>query len=316
MFHTRKVNYIPSETFIKVCNKKCKMKDYDLGILMNELLNKDRLEYMRVILNLGGSARSIDITKALLASRGITGDKKVKKENIMVNKRLKNLVSLEILKQVGQGEYGISSLGYLLMDSWKELTEKMETFGKFRQFFETHFVNDLPEEFFRQIYKLRNAKLTESPVQWMEELARQTIKTRRKLYILTELLHSISEETIERKKSGKIEEIVIIYEFYQYPNLNLLKPNEKEFFDKLVDAGVEFRHLTLENSHPIGLRIVDERWATFGLTRIADGVLDREKGFIGSDSDFIAWCRDLMYHIWSFKAEKLNVEEVMPKKTK
>ncbi|MGD2249443.1 MAG: hypothetical protein PVF58_13625 [Candidatus Methanofastidiosia archaeon] len=290
------------------------MLDYDPTSLMKELLNKDRFEYMEKILELGGSAKSIDIAKALLKSRGITGDKEVKKENIMVNKRLTKLISLGILKQVEKERYSISSLGYLLLDSWKELTEKVETLKKFHQFFDTHYVNDLPQEFFRQIYKLKKTKLTESPVEWIEELNKQTKKTKGKLYILTELLHSISDEVIAKKKSGKIKEIVIIYEFYNYPNINLLKPNEKEFFDKLVDAGVEFRFIELKNSHPIGLRIVDDRWATFGLTRIADKaadeVLDRERGFIGTDPDFISWCRDLMYHMWHFRAKPLETNSV------
>jgi predicted transcriptional regulator len=307
--HTKKVNHIPLETFIKIYDEQNKMVKYDPDKLMKELLNKDRFKYMEKILELGGNAKSIDITKAILTPRGITEDRRVKKENIMVNKRLTKLASLGILK-VEDAKYSISSLGYLLLDSWKELNEKVETLKKFQKFFDTHFVGNLPQEFFRQIYKLKKTKLTESSVGWMEELNKQTKETRRKLYVLTDLIHSIPEDVISKKKNGKIEEIVIIYEFNNYPKLNLLRPNEKELFDKLVDAGAEFRYIMLENIRPIGLRIVDEKWATFGLTRIADGVLDRNNGFIGTDPDFISWCRDLMYHMWHFWAQPLETNSV------
>lgn len=285
------------------------MTDYDTTNLMKELLNKDRFEYMEMLMNLEGGAKSIDIAKKLLALRGITGDEEIKKENIMVNKRLKKLVDLGILKQDEEQRYDIDSLGYLLMDSWKELIEKTETLKKFSGFFDTHYVTGLPQEFFRQIYKLKKSELTDSPVQWMQELLKHTRETRRKLYILTELLHSVPEEIMAKKKKKEVEEIVIIYQFFKYPELNYL--NEKSLFDKLVDAGTEFRYIILENIRPIGLRIVDEKWATFGLARISDGVLDRDMGFFGTDPDFISWCRDLMYHMWHFRAKPLRVEEVV-----
>lgn len=292
------------------------MIDMYLTDVISELLNKDRLDYLDVIIKQDG-AKSLEISERILQSRDVTNPKAITKENIKVNKRLRKLVDLGVLIS-DEGVYNISSLGRLLMVSKEELEKNADTMEKFHNFFEEHYVDDLPREFFRQIYKLRKAQLTEIPVQWVQEVVRHMKEVERKFYNMTEYLHDIPEEIIERKiQEREIEkeeevEIVIIYQFYNYPELNYSL--EEELFKKLKKVGAEFRCIDLEDRHPIGIRIVDEKWATFGLARRSDEKLDREKAFIGSDSDFITWCRDLMYHIWSFKAKKLDVEKVVPKK--
>lgn len=287
------------------------MTGTDLAKLMSELLNKDRLNYIEIIANRGSGIKSIDVTKEILKLKGIKlHPEKVKKENIKVNKRLRKLVDLDILSSNERAEYTISNLGYLLMDSWRELTEKAETMSRFRDFFSSHYITDLPPEFFRQIYKLKRSRITENPLQWEREVKIYMKKIERKFYNLTEYLHDFPEEIIEKKKRGEIEEIVIIYEFNKYPELNY--SDEKiELLNRLSRAGTEFRYMNLKDRYPIGLRIVDEKWATFGLAKIPEGELDRAHAFIGTDSDFISWCRDLMYHMWHFEAKPLNVEDVM-----
>ena len=302
------------KTFINLFDNLNIMTSEDLTSLMAELLNKDRFEYIEMIMNSEGGARSFDIAEKILQSREITEVKKIKKENIVVNKRLRRLVELGILVPKEKGKYDISNLGYLLMDSWEELKESKEIFEKFHNFFNSHYITDLPREFFLRIYKLKKAELTKIPIQWAQEVIRHMEKMERKFYNLTEYLHDIPKEVIEKKKKEEIEEIVIIYQFKKYPELNF--PIEKELFYELVDAGVEFRYLTLEKRRPIGIRIVDEIWATFGLPRIPDGILDRERAFIGTDLEFISWCRDLMYHIWHFEAKRLDVEKVIVKEEK
>jgi len=293
------------------------MNSMDLTAAVSELLNKDRFEYLDIIKREDG-AKSLDIAKEILRSRDITDPEEITKENIKVNKRLRRLVELGILVSEG-GTYDISSLGRLLMISKEDLKRNAETMEKFHAFFENHFVDDLPREFFRQIYKLTDAHLTELPVQWVQEVIRHMERMEKKFYNMTEYLHDIPEGIIERKirekESGKKEEIeiVIIYQFYNYPQLNYSL--EEELFKKLVNAGAEFRFINLEKErHPIGIRIVDDKWATFGLARRLDGTLDRERAFIGSNREFITWCRDLMYHMWSFEASPLDVEEVTAKR--
>ena len=293
------------------------MTNIDLTTAVSELLNKDRFEYLDIIKKEDG-AKSLDIAKEILRSRGITDHEEITKENIKVNKRLRRLVELGVLVSA-RGIYDISSLGRLLMISKEDLKRNVETLEKFHDFFENHFVDDLPREFFRQIYKLNGAELTELPVQWVQEVIRHTEELERKFYNMTEYLHDIPEKIIERKiqerESGKEKEIeiVIIYQFSNYPQLNFSL--EEELFGRLVKAGAEFRYIKLEDEkRPIGIRIVDEKWATFGLTRRSDGILEREKAFIGTDKVFISWCRDLIYHMWHFEAKPLKTEEVIAKK--
>lgn len=287
------------------------MVDENLTALMSELMNMDRLEYIRIIMQSRYGAKSIDITEEISKSKGIKSPEEIKKENIKVNKRLRNLVDLGILVSK-EGEYTISSLGRLLIVSWEELEKNAEAIEKFKEFFDNHYVDDLPQEFFLQMYKLRKVELTENSVQW-EVGVREYMKTmKRKFYNLTEYLHDIPEEIIRKKENKEIQEMSIIYQFRNYPELNY--KDEWELFDRLTKAGVEFRYITLKERRPIGIRIVDEEWATFGLARISDGKLDRGQAFVGTDKDFITWCRDLMYHMWHFEAESLIAEEVRAKK--
>lgn len=287
------------------------MIDIDLTEQMRELLNKDRFKYIEMIMNSDKGLGSFEITQAILESRGITGDRWITIENSKINKRLRKLVNLGILAQKEEGKYSLSSLGYLMIDSWKKLAEKADTMNKFSEFFNNHIVADIPEEFFGQIYKLRNANLTENAVQWKESLARHMKEMDRKLYNLTQYFHDFPEEVIEKKRKEMVE-IVIIYQFDKYPELNY--QGEKELFDKLVEVGVELRYINLENRHPIGIRLVDDKWTTFLLSRLSDGKLDRDQVLIGEDREFISWCRDLMYHMWHFEAKPLDVKEVVEKK--
>lgn len=280
---------------------------------MSELLNMDRLDYIGLIRSSGG-AKSIDIAEEILKSKNITNPKEITKENIKVNKRLRKLVKLGILES-DAGKYKISNLGNLLIDSWEELRESKETLEKFSDFFKNHYVTDLPREFFLRLYKLKEAQLTEIPIQWVQEVVRHMRRIEHKFYNVTEYLHDIPEEIIERTRDEKGERIdtVIIYEFLNFPQLNYSL--EEELFNNLVKAGVQFRYIELKDRHPIGVRIVDDKWATFGLPRL-DGTLDREQAFIGTDKDFVIWCRDLTYHLWHFEAKPLNVDEIVPKKEK
>ncbi|MGC1122456.1 MAG: hypothetical protein WBA22_15295 [Candidatus Methanofastidiosia archaeon] len=290
------------------------MANPDLVGLMSELLNMDRLEYFRIVEQSEKGAKSIDIAEEILKSKGITSAKEIKNENIKVNKRLRKLVDLKVLSSSEKGVYTISSLGYMLIDSWRELNEKVETLDKFREFFDTHYVEDIPQEFLRQIYRLNGADVTLNPIQWMKEVTRYMKKIERKFYNVTEYIHDIPDEILEKKLEGKIEEISILYQFHKYPELNY--PDEKELFDDLVSAHVEFRYLTLENRHPMGIRVVDEKWATFGLARKSDETLDRDRTLIGTDKNFVSWCRDLMYHMWHFEAKPLKTSEVVAKDQK
>ncbi len=286
------------------------MNPKDSRRLMTELLNKDRFQYIEMIVNSKEGIGSREIAEKILESRGITEEIEIVNENVVVNKRLRSLVKLGILIS-DEGKYELTSLGRLLLDSWHEIAEKMDTMNRFGNFFDNHLVDDIPKEFFRQIYKLKNAKLTENPLQWIQVLEGQMENMETKSYNMTQYLHTFPDKVIEKKKSGEID-IVIIYQFENYPQLNHF--DEKPLFDKLVEAGAEFRFIKLENRYPIGIRVVDDKWANFLLPRVSEKELDRDHVFYGNDADFVSWCRDLMYHIWSFEAKPLNTENVIAKR--
>lgn len=286
------------------------MESKDTSDLIKELLNKDRIDYIKIIEDSKSGLGSREVAEEILRLRDIASKGMIQRENIVVNKRLRALVDLGILLS-DEGKYSLSSLGYLLLDSWKSIIEKVDTMREFDDYFDNHLVNVIPKEFFRQIDKLKTARLTQIGLQWKEALEERMTSMERKLYNLTHCIHDYPDRVLEKKENGEID-IVIIYQFEMYPKLNYLdniQLNEKQLFNRLADAGAEFRYITLENSRPMGIRIVDEKWASFLLPKMS-GQLDRDRVFTGDNLEFVSWCRDLMYHLWSFKAKPLNVEEV------
>jgi predicted transcriptional regulator len=299
-----------NKTFISLGNNGSEMTSTDLPSLVSELLNKDRLDYLEIIASSEDGAGSFQVTKEILRSRNTTRKKEARRENMIVSKRLGKLVALGILIPVEVGKYRISSLGYLLLRSWKDLKMNAESLTKFREFFDTQYISALPDEFFREIYKLEKAAVTENPIQWENEVREYMKRIENKFYNLTEYIHDFPNDVIEKKRRGEIE-IVIIYQFKKYPELNY-SDEKKELLSELARAGADLRYMTLEkNRHPIGVRIVDDKWATLGFTRIGEWHLDRAHSLISSDLEFISWCRDLMYHMWHFEAKPLDVEKVI-----
>lgn len=279
-------------------------------MIISELLKKDRLEYINMIRESEEGLKSLEIAEEILKRRKIKEEGKLPGENVLVNKRLRGLTRLGILVS-RKGRYNLTALGHLVIDSWDSMSEKIDIADKFGDFFEDHVFESVPKEFSSLIFKLRNTKVTENASQWDRILREEMKKTRRKLYNLTTYLHDFPDEILQKKIRGEID-IAITYQFRKYPQLNY--SDEKNLFDRLIAAGVELRHITLKNRHPIGIRIVDEKWATFLLPKVNQKELDRDHAFIGNDPEFISWCRDLMYHIWHFEAEPLNSDEVTEKR--
>ena len=141
-----------------------------------------------------------------------------------------------------------------------------------------------------KLFKLRNTKVTENASQWDRILREEMKKTRRKLYNLTTYLHDFPDEILQKKIRGEID-IAITYQFRKYPQLNY--SDEKNLFDRLIAAGVELRHITLKNRHPIGIRIVDEKWATFLLPKVNQKELDRDHAFISTGRLSLAYTKFL-----------------------
>jgi predicted transcriptional regulator len=198
-----------------------------------------------------------------------------------------------------------------MIDSWDGLSDKIDTIEGFGDFFENHVFESVPREFTSQVFDLRSTELTENASQWEKILGEQIRKTKRKLYSMTTYLHDFPDEILVRKKMKEID-IVVTYQFRKYPRLNY--SDEKPLFDKLVEAGAEFRYIDLEGRSPIGIRIVDDQWATFLLPKANENRLDRDHAFVGDDPNFVSWCRDLMYHVWHFKAKTLNTDEVIERR--
>jgi predicted transcriptional regulator len=279
-------------------------------IIVSELLKKDRLEYIGMIKKSREGLRSLEIAKEILKEKKIEEKRRLSKENVLVNRRLRRLTKLGMLVS-RKGMYKLTALGHLVIDSWDGLSDKIDTIEGFGDFFENHVFESVPREFTSQVFDLRSTELTENASQWEKILGEQIRKTKRKLYSMTTYLHDFPDEILVRKKMKEID-IIVTYQFRKYPRLNY--SDEKPLFDKLVEAGAEFRYIDLEGRSPIGIRIVDDQWATFLLPKANENRLDRDHAFVGDDPNFVSWCRDLMYHVWHFKAKTLNTDEVIERR--
>lgn len=207
--------------------------------------------------------------------------------------------------------YKLTALGYLVIDSWDDISDKIDTIEGFGDFFEDHVFESVPREFSSQVFALRNTHLTENASQWEKILREQIRKTSRKVYSMTTYLHGFPDEILRRREKKEID-IVITYQFKKYPQLNY--SDEKPLFDRLVEVGAQFHYIDLGSTSPIGIRIVDDRWATFLLPKTNENRLDRDHAFVGDDPNFVSWCRDIMYHMWHFKAKSLNTREITEKR--
>jgi predicted transcriptional regulator len=278
--------------------------------IMSELLRKDRLEYVDMIKESKEGLRSLEIAEEILRKRKIKEKKRLSKENVLVNRRLRELTKLGILIS-RKGMYRLTALGHLVIDSWDNMSDKIDTIEGFGDFFENHSFESVPKEFSTQVFDLKNTGLTENASQWEKILRKQIRKTRRKLYSMTTYLHGFPDEILRRRENKEID-IVITYQFKKYPQLNF--SDEKPLFDRLVEAGAQFHYIDLGSGSPIGIRIVDDWWATFLLPKTNENRLDRDHAFVGEDPNFVSWCRDLMYHMWHFRAKPLIVNEIIEKR--
>jgi len=196
------------------------------------------------------------------------------------------------------GKYSVDIAGLLFLHARKKLSESREILEKHRTFFETHNFRDIPVEFRWQIYKLMQTEMIVNVYDFIENVQENLKKVKRKIYLLTEYLHSIPDEVIQKIQEGEID-IAILYQSCNPPRIE--REDERELFDKLTRnprEGIEFRFLPLRQRLPVYISRIDEQWALFALSATSSEIIDRNQAFCGSNIEFVTWCRDLLYHLW------------------
>lgn len=284
--------------------------------IIKELMKQDRLYYLEILRKSGRPLTSYEVTKEILVKyRGVSerliDSKLLRKKNPSVNTRLKTMQDMGILKNIN-GRYSIDIAGLLFLHAREKLSESRKILGEHKMLFETHNFQDLPVEFRWQIYKLRQTEMIRHAYDYLDKMQENLKKVRRKIYLLTEYLHDIPDEIIQRIQEEEID-IAILYQCYDPPRFE--REDEKELFKRMTEnphEGIEFRFLPLRERFPIYIGRIDSNWALFALSALANGTIDRDQAFCGDDIEFVTWCRDLLYHLWwEEDVVVLDIQEIL-----
>ncbi|MGD2246776.1 MAG: hypothetical protein PVF58_00095 [Candidatus Methanofastidiosia archaeon] len=283
-------------------------------ILIDEVLKMDRLLYLKIIQE-KEPITSLQVTRETLALKNKikhkqVKNKEIKKANPNINKRLKDLTRLGILNDY-EGEYSLSCIGVLIVDDLTRMKSNIEVLREYKDFFDTHDHTVIPLQQFREIYNLQFAKQSKDSLYYLKEITSNTLTVQHRIYIATERLHDIPGWIIEEIRKGNLE-LKIIYQFKKPFKINSDIEEELELWKKLIEddlAGAEFRYISLENRSPLGIRIVDNKWAIFNLVKAASAELNRAESFFGTNEQFIAWIENVFLNIWK-KSKKLEINKI------
>lgn len=272
--------------------------------VINEILNKDRLLYLKIIQE-KKSSTSLQMTGEILALRSNikpeqVGKKNVDKHNPNINARLKTMAELGVLNE-HDGEYSLSSIGLLLIEELPRLISNMGILKKYKQFFDTHDYTVIPPQQFREIYKLQFATQCKDAVDYGNILLDNTGRTEHRIRIATERLHTIPSWVMQEVKQGNVT-FELIYQFRDPFILNVNDEDEQNLWEDLTEMdlpNVRLRYLTFEKRNPIGIRIIDEKWALFNLFEIAENRPNRPASFYGTHEQFVGWIEDIFTSIWN-----------------
>lgn len=260
------------------------------------------MRYLETLKESNKPLTSYEVTKRILEKYEGIERKSITKEFLRkksppVNSRLRTLQEMSILKNEG-GKYSLDMIGVLFLYAREKFSKNREILEEYIKYFETHNFQDIPVEFRWQIYKLKQTEMIKNVFDYLEEVQENTRRVKRKIYLLTEYLHKLPDESIQMIQKEEID-IAILYQCYNPPKIE--REEEKELFKKLIEnphRGIEFRFLSLRQRYPIYICRIDEKWALFALSSISTGMVDRNQAFCGSDIEFVTWCRNLLYHLW------------------
>jgi predicted transcriptional regulator len=283
--------------------------------LVDEILKMDRLLYLSIIKK-KKSLTSLKMTREVLAlKKGIspkevtTGE--VNKNNPNINRRLKDLADREILIDEG-GKYSLSLMGFLIIDELTKLSLNIEVFKKYKWFFSTHDYSVIPRQKLREINRLRLATECKDAIEYVRTIENNTLEARSGICIATEHLHDIPNWIIQELEEGTLF-LKLIYQFKAPFKINYADEDERKLWRSLAEKTIphaELRYLTLQYRNPIGIRIIDGKWAIFNLFEIAEEKLNRPRSFYGKHEQFVSWVEGIFASLWA-RSKPFDIQKVI-----
>lgn len=242
-----------------------------LSALLFELANIDRLN---ILFELRANAKKLtNISKKLELTVQET------------SRHLQRLCDAHLLTKQPNGAYHITAFGENVL----ELLPGLEFLTKHREYFVTHNINHLPNEFLSRIGDLQDSKLLDSPVlafQWVNTII-EGAKTH--LYFIADQVPSGSIPLIEAAVKRGVTTYFLMPEDIVRPPLPVSYTPHYDTDDRLrMSIGrtksVEF------------VGVVSESAAVVGFPTI-DGTMDY-LAFYSESEDAVHWCRALFMHFW------------------
>jgi predicted transcriptional regulator len=289
-------------------------KDLSPESLIDELLKMDRLLYLKIIRE-EESITSLEMTRKILASRKNLKPRQVKvkevnRNNPNINRRLRDLAELGILN-VQEGRYSLSPIGSLVADELTKLSSNIEILRTYEWFFGTHDYTVIPPRQFHEIHQIQFAKQCENYFEYRREIEGSIARAEHDICIATEYLHDISSWIIAELKEGTFS-LKLTYQFKEPFKINSVDEEEKKLWRDLGQEdlpGLKLRYIALGGKNPMGIRIIDGRWAMFNLLEFAEEKLNRPRSFHGTQKEFIAWIEDVFSSIWN-RSKPFNISKV------
>jgi len=276
----------------------------DTVMLIHEILKMDRLLYLNIIRE-KEFLTSLQLTREILALRNDLKPKQIKGETVLknnpnINKRLKDLVDLGILN-AHEGKYSLSSIGSIIINELTRLNSNTEILKEYKWFFDTHDYTVIPPQYLCEIHNLQFAKQCKDAIEYNKEIGDNTAKANSRIRIATDHLHDIHGWIIEELKQGNLT-LKLVYQFKEPFTLNFGDEEEEGLWRDLTQKAfpaIELRYMALKERSPIGIRIIDKRWAILNLLERAENKLNRPLSFYGTDEQFMGWVEDIFSSIWN-----------------
>jgi predicted transcriptional regulator len=81
-----------------------------------------------------------------------------------INKQVKTLINIGLVKRPKRGQYELTSLGEVLASKIASMSDFLAFVGKYHEFCSTHNIDELPEELLSRIGELKNSYIIKSDV--------------------------------------------------------------------------------------------------------------------------------------------------------
>jgi predicted transcriptional regulator len=208
------------------------------------------------------------------------------------------LIEVDLIERNPDGRYSLTYLGSRIL----ELVDEFYFFARYREYFLTHSVNNLPKEFRSRLRDLSNSVFHDNIMIFIHSID-QIIKNAEKeiflliddfpLYQLSIILEAIEKGINIKILEPKNRETTL--------DPNILTPQENIAVERMmITPLVEQRFIDKVRI----FLVMSEKDSVIAFPNIENNF--DYKGFRSNDKKFLSWCRDLFQQLWNKSSHKIN----------